>query len=336
MPSRIGQRRPFRWRDGRNTSKFGDRQRRTECGGLARWDYRTAVRRQHRDGEDIGHPHRALDVQGLDNIDNPFRSCDVGAEVAPWSPRWAGHHTWPQDLHPWCDGFDRSGHRFEEPAVPIGIDLRDQQVGAAGLRIPSALADMYSLCSCRGGTRLDPVRVEHGNRIAGRSSRLTRRGNRRPIRAPDHQRARLGVCHVGSGSAPIGTCGGATGTSDAIGSAAVRPPPSNQSSPRLFAAPNPRRRTLCHISDSSSMSIPPLRSNLCTTLDQTPDSHSFVRKRRIAGFSLSQNRPFPEAGGGCSAEDVRNVATAETSARRSRRTDRAATKSRHRDGSLLD
>ena len=72
-----------------------------------------------------------------------------------------------------------------------------EQIGAAGLRVPAALADVHSLGPRRGGARLHPVRVKDGNRVAGRSAGLPGGGDGRPVRAPDHQGARLGVGHVG-------------------------------------------------------------------------------------------------------------------------------------------
>ena len=141
---------------------------------------------QHRHLQVVGDADAALDVQRLDRVDDPFRggrprTRSSGPVRAPGRPP-------PRSAAP------RRPARAASTAAATGSNIRasrswstprDQQVRAAGLGVPAALADVHPLGAGRGRARLHPVRVEHRDRVGGRPVRLPGGRHRRPVRAPD-------------------------------------------------------------------------------------------------------------------------------------------------------
>jgi hypothetical protein len=103
---------------------------------------------------------------------HPFQG-NVGQRfVATKEPGWASRRESDQartgHLDPWCDVFQRSGDRLEQPRLPIEITVEDGQLGASPLGLSAPLPLGHPNPPSRRCGRHHPIGYQHRGRLIQR------------------------------------------------------------------------------------------------------------------------------------------------------------------------
>jgi hypothetical protein len=105
-----------------------------------------AVRSQSRSEQAIGDANLTFHP-GLrgNHFDDPLSHRGFAAEVPGWTAGRQRDQPRMHHLHTGCQTLHRGDHRLEHPSIPIRVIGEHNQLWAAALRFPAALATLHSL-----------------------------------------------------------------------------------------------------------------------------------------------------------------------------------------------
>jgi hypothetical protein len=122
-------------------------------------------------------------------VDQSLRGGLFGSKVAGRTAHRQHQQAGPQDLGSRHQVVDRSRDVLEMAGVSCRVGGDDVQIRTPGLRFPAAQAPSHAYRTGRRRTGDDPVGQRHRDRSRGFQTCRCRRGDRRPVHAPDGQYA---------------------------------------------------------------------------------------------------------------------------------------------------